>query len=80
MDRVHTLRSGRGRCQRINAYARELEDWFERIEELSARGDASEVIAHILGDPAASGWSELDRQVAAMCIRGAIASVNTGED
>lgn len=63
--------------RRIDTYAEELEAWLERIEGLSAQGDEAEVIARIFADPAASGWTNLDRQIAAMCIRGAIASVKT---
>ena len=61
--------------EQINAYARELEAWLERIERLASQGEEAEVIARVFADPAASEWTELDRQVAAMCIRGAIASM-----
>ena len=61
--------------QRIDAYAHALEAWLERIERLAAEGNEADVIASVLADPEASEWTDLDRQVAAMCIRGAIASV-----
>ena len=63
--------------ERIDAYARELETWLNRVEQLAAQGDESDVIARVFADPMASAWTDLDRQVAAMCIRGAIASVRS---
>ena len=61
--------------QRIDAHSHALEAWLERIERLAAEGNEADVIASILADPVASAWTDLDRQVAAMCIRGAVASV-----
>ena len=63
--------------ERIDAYSRDLENWLDRIEQLAAQGEEADVIARVFADPMASTWTELDRQVAAMCIRGAIASVRS---
>lgn len=62
----------------IERYEGALAAWLERIEGLASQGDEDFVTRSILSDPQHAEWSDVDRQVASMCIRGALATINPG--
>ena len=61
----------------LDHYENQLIDWFKSIAKLSQDHPLDDVIREIHGWPRHSNLSEIERQMIAMCVRGAVASLQT---
>jgi glyoxylase-like metal-dependent hydrolase (beta-lactamase superfamily II) len=59
----------------LERYERQLGSWFERIRKLLQDSSPDKVIGHVLGQPPYDRLSAIEKQMIAMCVRGAIASL-----
>ena len=59
----------------LEGYERQLGSWFEHIRRLLQDSSPNAVIEHVLGQSPYERLSEIEKQMIAMCVRGAIASL-----
>ncbi len=62
----------------LDRYKGELIDWFEDLRRLSRRLLPAEIIDQILSQPKYASLPRIKRDMVAMCIRGALLSLETG--
>ncbi len=62
----------------LNRYEGQLIDWFEDLRKLSRRLLPAEIIDQILGQPKYASLPRIKRDLVAMCIRGALLSLEAG--
>jgi len=60
---------------RLVEYGRAVEEWLRRVAALRRRMTESEVVDHILGEQPLNALSSVGREVARLCIAGALASL-----
>jgi len=64
---------------RLSDYERQIGDWFERIRDQMRAHSLREIESEILSAPAYASLDPIDRDALAMCIRGAVLSVQAEE-
>jgi len=62
----------------IDHYERQLIDWFEDLRGLLKCAGSAEVVEQVLGRARYVSLSKIDRDIVAMCVRGAILSLEAG--
>ena len=64
--------------ERIAAYRGQLIEWLRTIADLRAKHPEDRVIHQMVERQTAAGLSDIQRQLVAMCVRGALLSVGSG--
>jgi len=62
----------------IDRYERQLIDWFEDLRELSKDMPPAEIVDQVVGRAEYASLPKIDRDMVAMCVRGAILSLEAG--
>ena len=62
----------------LNDYERRLIEWFDDIRTLRTSLASDDIVKQILNRPRYAGLKEAERSVVAMCVRGAILSIEAG--
>ena len=62
----------------IDHYERQLIDWFEDLRGLSKCARPAEIVEQVLSRAKYASLPKIDRDMVAMCVRGAILSLEAG--